>query len=214
MPVGGDFRFGEAEAALMVGEAVVEVFGQVYGGRSVFVAVGVGDELVGVRVAEAGRGLAAEYAFGAVVYGGEADGPGLFAGGSETAAVEQATQASESQAEHEGGGEDVEVFQYGEFFSFEVDDHDQDGADDAAEELQAAAPDGEDFEEIALIFTGMVQHEHDAGADDAGEQDVNGEIGDVIGIFALETTAASSEEHGGDEAEYYYEAVTFDGDVY
>ena len=53
--IGGDFGFCVAEVTLVVGIAIVVVVGQVDGGGGVFVAVGVGDELVSVRVAEAGR---------------------------------------------------------------------------------------------------------------------------------------------------------------
>jgi len=117
--------------------------------------------------------------------GGKAYGPGQVADGAEAAAIEEAAKASEGEAEHECGGEDIQEFEDGEFSASEVDDHDEDGGEDTAEEFEATGPDGEDFGGVVLVvFVPEVDDVHGSGAEDAGDEGVDAEVGDVVGVFA------------------------------
>ena len=229
----GDQQGGEhegSECGIELGG--VDGFGFLFGGEVEEIGVAgffqldgrIEDALaVGGEGLEAGGGedfAVVELVFVGVAAVGELDGPGDIGFGAVAAAVEEAADATEGQADHQAGGDDVHAEAKGDFFDAGVDEERREGEDESAVVGESAAGDVEHLEDVledGAVRVGEVGEIFEdvghASAEDAGEEADEGCVGEEFAIEAGAFREIFGEGHGAEETDDHHEAEAVDGDV-
>ena len=79
--------------------------------------------------------------------------------------------------------------------------------------FQPALPDREDAQQIAAKLVEIVDHIEDTGPHDAGDERIQGCVGDVLRIGRKPPAQVANDRHRGQKSDDHHQAVALDGHV-